>query len=170
MRRAARLIGLILILVPTVLADVSALITRAECWDWESRPLAVRKVTAESLRTLDAITLSVERMPGWVYGVALPGISIIEEGGPALWWAHEQAHQIQMREDGAGRYAATYASDWLRGRYAGCGAHDAYRSVGYEREARMMEWHILDVLWGVTDRQRAGGTEPSTVELRNRAT
>lgn len=138
---------LILILTPTAGADIWAAANRSSCSDWAKRPVQVREMTLDDIEQhYAAPVLTIRNAPGWTWGIALPGVTILEEGSDFRAWAHEQAHQAQMRQDGYARYLARYTYEWLRGRYAGCGTHDAYRSISYEIEARALE-DVLEAQW-----------------------
>jgi hypothetical protein len=54
--------------------------------------------------------------------------------GPLI--VHELTHIEQWRRLGPAGWARSYLGDYFRGRRRGLGHHDAYRSVGLEREAR----------------------------------
>lgn len=50
--------------------------------------------------------------------------------------SHELVHVRQWQEHGYWRFLSRYAADYLRGRRAGLSHAEAYRSIGFEREAR----------------------------------
>jgi hypothetical protein len=49
---------------------------------------------------------------------------------------HELMHLEQLAREGTLRHIVRYVADYLRGRLRGLGHWDAYRSVGFEEEAR----------------------------------
>lgn len=143
-RKASKnlLAGVLAVMIATtVVPDIYAQTTGAACTGWQNRPLEVRDMTLEDLAATSALqpTLHVDKLPLWPKGMSLPGLVVVEEGADIELWLHEQAHQVQMWQDGYTRFWVNYAADWYRGRMAGCGMYDSYRAIGYEREARHIE-------------------------------
>ena len=114
-----------------------------DAWRWRAvapREMALTDLTAEAGRTR---VWRVRRLPGWADGAALPGTAILTEDAELGTWIHEHIHLVQMRQDGTARFWSRYTADYLRGRWSGCGAHDSYLAIGYEREARALERSLL---------------------------
>jgi len=86
--------------------------------------------------------LSAGLFPPGFGGLALPDrivlSSRLENLHPAdrehLIW-HELIHVEQMRQEGTLKFAVVYATDWVRGRWNGCGSFPAYEAIRYERQA-----------------------------------
>lgn len=140
-RRAVAMLAMLIIASATVIPDLHASHTRASCHAWAYRAVDLRPITFEQIaRSADTqLTITVPDMPLWTGGAALPGVTLIaDDAGPTIW-IHEQVHQIQMQQDGHIAFLAHYIADWYRGRFAGCGAFDAYLAISYEREADRYE-------------------------------
>lgn len=80
-------------------------------------------------------TYEVEAIPG-VSGVALVGVTIIEREAGDETHLHETIHHLQFESEGLFRYSITYAGDFVRGLYHGCGLYESYQAVRYEMQAR----------------------------------
>jgi hypothetical protein len=72
--------------------------------------------------------------------------------------AHEAVHVLQYRRYGFFGMLARYGRDYLRGRRAGLSHGEAYRAVGFEREAFAVEARVRDA---VLARERRGGAVDS---------
>lgn len=141
-RRAASMLAMLIIASVTIIPDLHAAHTRATCYTWSLRTIDLRPITFEQIASgADTqMVITVPEMPLWIGGAALPGVTLVaQDAGPTLW-IHEQVHQIQMQQDGHFTFLTNYITDWYRGRFAGCGAFDAYQAIGYEREAGRYEW------------------------------
>ena len=146
------------------------------CLSWKERWIAYTDTTPARLHSLRAQTpvheapglASLGLLPGDFGGVALPDriiISLRRNSGMThtdkehLIW-HEIVHVEQMRQDGLGAFLLRYVTDWMRGRWHGCGMLDAYEAIRYEREADLYASGMELVDW----MRRSGSTStlPST--------
>lgn len=131
---------LALIALVTVVPDVFSVVAGRYCDDWSTRPVAhpplpgeLFAASAESVREV-----KVSWLPAGFSGLAFPGAVLFDGEPAASVWLHEMTHQAQMRREGLLRYAFFYASDWVVGRYNGCGPLEAYESVRFEKEANLV--------------------------------
>ena len=134
----------------------SALLTpenATDCQGWRDRRSEHTSMTPTTLRTLRAGTpvhetpdfLSASLFPEGFGGFALPSRVIlsshlgdeihIADREHLIW--HELVHVEQMRQEGTLRFALVYVTDWVRGRWSGCGSFAAYEAIRYEREAEL---------------------------------
>lgn len=127
--------------VRTEKGDLSA---HSRCRQWASREVEVRdmKLREVTLAATGNRVITSPRLPGWQGGITLPGLMLLEQDASVHTWLHEHVHHVQLQQDGRLRFSATYLSDYIRGRWKGCGAHDSYLAIGYEIEARRIE-HAL---------------------------
>lgn len=147
------------------------------CRAWRERPIEETRMTPGTLRTLRNETpvheapglLSAGLFPPGFGGFALPdriilssrlGDELRHTDREHLIW-HEMVHIEQMRQEGAPRFAFVYATDWLRGRWSGCGSFAAYEAIRYEREA-----DLYAVAMGVAEWARIRTPNPRQVRQR----
>ena len=116
-------------------------------WEWRSVPLyQVNHMQAIEMAQR-VPTYEVEAIPG-VSGVALVGVTIIEREAGDETHLHETIHHLQFESEGLFRYSITYAGDFVRGLYHGCGLYESYQAVRYEMQARdavrVAEYSLLE--------------------------
>lgn len=152
-RRTTRRLAAFLILVALTVTGTTLLLPgdSERCLVWQERPLANTHMTPAMLRAVRAGTpiheapglLSAGLFPPGFGGLALPdrivlssrlGDEIHHADREHLIW-HEIVHVEQMRQEGVARFALVYTTDWIRGRWSGCGAFSSYEAIRYEREA-----------------------------------
>jgi len=144
------------LLVYLWLPVLGALRDPAACERWGERDISADEVTLSELieaRTNTLVVAVPSYMAAWPYdGIALPGLialsdqRLVEVGDTLLW--HELAHQHQYRRDGSLRFVASYVADWHHGLASGCDYAQAYRGIGYERQAHAMIDQLRDYLGG----------------------
>jgi len=129
----------------TVFPDVFSVAAGRHCGDWSTRPVAHPPLSGELFATSaeSVQELEVSWLPAGFSGLALPGVVFFDSEPEASVWLHEMTHQAQMRREGLLRYAFLYASDWVVGRYNGCGPLESYGAVRFEREANLIARYRL---------------------------
>ena len=82
-------------------------------------------------------------VPFWLPGIGATTLGRFvvvrrDRAGDRVLLAHELVHVRQWRELGAPRFVRAYLGEYVAGRRAGKGHHDAYLAISFEVEARAL--------------------------------